>query len=261
MLYNLHTHTVRCHHASGTDREYVEAAIQAGMTTLGFADHCPQLFPAETDYYSTFRMRPEEAFEYVESIRRLKREYENDIEILVGFETEYYPRIFDAFCRLIEPLNLDYLIMGQHFLDNEFDTPAVRLNDPGAEVIDKYISQTLEGLRTGRFTYIAHPDILGCPSGNRAYYRARMKGFCTELKALGIPVEYNLLGRKNRRWYPGEEFWNIVAEVGNQVVIGYDAHDPEVLLNRQSYDEAAATLGRMGIRPLTRQELQLRKPT
>ena len=54
MRYNLHTHTYRCNHASGTDREYVEAAIKAGMKTLGFADHCPQFFP--NDYYSTFRM-------------------------------------------------------------------------------------------------------------------------------------------------------------------------------------------------------------
>ena len=30
MIANFHTHTSRCNHASGTDREYVEAAIEAG---------------------------------------------------------------------------------------------------------------------------------------------------------------------------------------------------------------------------------------
>ena len=30
MLANYHTHTKRCQHAGGEDREYVEAAIQAG---------------------------------------------------------------------------------------------------------------------------------------------------------------------------------------------------------------------------------------
>ena len=58
MRYNLHTHTKRCNHAQGEDREYVEAAIKAGIKTLGFSDHCPQFFPG-TDYYSNFRMRPE----------------------------------------------------------------------------------------------------------------------------------------------------------------------------------------------------------
>jgi hypothetical protein len=66
--YNLHTHTTRCHHAVGEDREYVEAAIKAGLKTLGFADHCPQFFPVD-DYYSHFRMFPEQAQEYAESIR------------------------------------------------------------------------------------------------------------------------------------------------------------------------------------------------
>ncbi len=31
-MQNFHTHTYRCHHAKGSDREYVEAAIKAGYT-------------------------------------------------------------------------------------------------------------------------------------------------------------------------------------------------------------------------------------
>ena len=45
MLYNYHTHTKRCNHAIGEDREYVENAIQGGLETLGFADHAPYVFP------------------------------------------------------------------------------------------------------------------------------------------------------------------------------------------------------------------------
>ena len=120
MKFNLHTHTTRCNHATGEDREYVESAIKAGMKVLGFADHCPQFFPG-TDYYSFFRMVPELAEEYAVSIRALQREYKDDIKILLGFETEYYPKTFDAFMEFIRPLRLDYLIMGQHFIGNEFD--------------------------------------------------------------------------------------------------------------------------------------------
>ncbi len=36
---NYHTHTARCGHAIGTDEEYVQTAIQAGLKTLGFSDH------------------------------------------------------------------------------------------------------------------------------------------------------------------------------------------------------------------------------
>ena len=90
MLHNYHTHTKRCHHAHGEDREYVEKAISAGMKTLGFSDHAPYLFP-DKNYYSTFRMATDELFSYAESVRALKKEYETDIRILCGFELEYYP--------------------------------------------------------------------------------------------------------------------------------------------------------------------------
>ena len=36
---NYHTHTVRCGHAEGTDREYAEKAVERGLTHLGFSDH------------------------------------------------------------------------------------------------------------------------------------------------------------------------------------------------------------------------------
>ena len=38
---NYHTHTYRCGHALGTDEEFVQAAIRAGIKTLGFSDHAP----------------------------------------------------------------------------------------------------------------------------------------------------------------------------------------------------------------------------
>ena len=41
---NYHTHTTRCKHASGEDREYVEKAIESGLKILGFSDHCPWVF-------------------------------------------------------------------------------------------------------------------------------------------------------------------------------------------------------------------------
>ena len=34
MIANYHTHTWRCRHADGTEREYVEKAINAGLKIL-----------------------------------------------------------------------------------------------------------------------------------------------------------------------------------------------------------------------------------
>ena len=45
MLANYHTHTVRCKHAVGSEREYIEAAIANGFKILGFSDHTPWPYP------------------------------------------------------------------------------------------------------------------------------------------------------------------------------------------------------------------------
>ena len=45
MLFaNYHSHTPRCNHAHGEEREYIETAIKAGYSVLGFSDHSPQVF-------------------------------------------------------------------------------------------------------------------------------------------------------------------------------------------------------------------------
>ena len=229
MRYNLHTHTFRCRHAQGSDREYVEAAIKAGMKVLGFTDHCPQFFP--TDYYSTFRMFPEDAADYAESVRALAKEYRDDIQILLGFETEYYPEIFGELLRLVRQLGCDYLIMGQHFIENEYDRPSF------------YGS-----------------DIISYSPGDRDFYRMRMEYFCTALKEMDIPVEYNLLGMRNRKWYPNPVFWEAAAAVGCPTVIGYDAHSPEALRNEELYAQGVRELEGYGITPVDFSQITIRKP-
>ena len=53
MIANYHTHTIRCNHAKGTEREYIEQAIKEGFKILGFSDHVPQPYP--DDFYSWIR--------------------------------------------------------------------------------------------------------------------------------------------------------------------------------------------------------------
>ena len=258
MLFNLHTHTKRCNHALGEDREYVENAIKAGMKVLGFSDHCPQFFP-DKNYYSYFRMFPEQAAEYAESVRALQKEYRRDIKILLGFETEYYPETFDAFMAFVKPLGLDYLIMGQHFVGNEYDEGSyyAAVDGKKEDYLDRYVDQVTEGLNKGVFTYLAHPDIVWY-SGDPAYYAARIEELCRFAKERDIPLEFNMLGMLNGRNYPDPAFWRIASRDGNKAVIGYDAHDPAALLRTDKYDECLQKLNALGIHPTAFEEITLR---
>ena len=73
MIMNLHTHTFRCNHASGKERDYIENAIAGGLTTLGFADHAPYPFP--NGYQSGFRMLCDQVDDYVDTLLALREEY------------------------------------------------------------------------------------------------------------------------------------------------------------------------------------------
>ena len=45
MIANYHTHTTRCNHATGTEEEYVQSALERGLEILGFSYHTPYTFP------------------------------------------------------------------------------------------------------------------------------------------------------------------------------------------------------------------------
>ena len=74
MIANYHTHTWRCRHADGTEREYVERAIEGGLKILGFSDHSPYPFP--DGYDSGMRMRLDQVEGYVDTVLALKKEYD-----------------------------------------------------------------------------------------------------------------------------------------------------------------------------------------
>lgn len=223
-MKNYHTHTYRCGHASGTEREYIEHAIAAGYTVIGFSEHAPHVWP--DGFYSGFRIRAEQLDDYVTTLRALKEEYKDRIEVLIGFETEYYPAIFDAFLERIRPYDLDYLIMGQHFLGNEEDDMGCYSVEDDIAVFRRFVDQTIAGLKTGVFSYMAHPDMMTY-SGDPAEYCAEMARLCEFGKRNDIPMEINLLGLKEGRRYPKEAMIRLCGEIGTPMIIGVDAHSPD----------------------------------
>ncbi len=249
MQANYHTHTTRCRHASGTEREYIETAIAAGMTTLGFSDHCPQCFRGE--YYSDFRMFPEQAENYVTTLLSLREEYKDRIDIKIGYETEYYPAFFQDFLAFVKQFPCDYIILGQHFLDNESaDGQKKRYSGAKSEdpaYLRDYVDQVCAAMNTGYFTYFAHPDLQNF-LGDDDVFRAEYTRLIRCAMDNRMPLEINLLGIQGGRHYPNPKFWPLVGELGAEVVIGCDAHEPSSLADNAAYDKALAMVERYGLR-------------
>lgn len=235
MIANYHTHTWRCNHAMGTEREYVENGLKAGLKILGFSDHTPYIFPGE--YYSTFRMRLEQFEDYVETVLRLRKEYEGRIQIPLGLELEYYPGLLPELLPVLRDYPVDYLLLGQHFVGNEYDAPYNGLTTYDEGLLRQYCDQTIDAMQTGLFTYFAHPDLIHF-CGDRGKYQAEMKRVCREANSCGIPLEFNLLGLAEGKHYPNRVFWELAAEEGCQVVFGRDAHKASALLDTRTEEKA-----------------------
>ncbi len=253
MYANYHTHTPRCNHAVGNEREYIESAIKNGMKILGFADHAPMPFPPT--HHSGYRMRLDETADYVNTLKDLREEYKNDIDIKIGFEAEYFPALFDSLLNFLSHYEYDYLILGQHFNENEYDSRhynGIPTNEES--ILKQFYAQMLEGWNTGKFLYIAHPDLLKF-TGDKKIYRKHTQDFCQKASELKIPLEINMLGIAEGRHYPQELFWDIAGYYGCTAIIGCDAHSPGAFSNTKAYDAAREISESRGIKLLDSLEI------
>lgn len=221
MKANYHTHTWRCNHAESDERAYIERAIEGGMKILGFSDHSPYPFPEGHD--SWFRMDVNQLEDYVKTLRALKKEYEKDIEIHIGLEAEYYPAYFEDLQKLMREYEIEYLLLGQHYLYNEIGAPYNGAKTYSKKKLKDYCDQVITAMETGYYTYFAHPDLINF-KGLKSTYQKELRRVLVRAKELAIPVEINFLGLKEKRNYPAGKFWEIVGEVGNDVILGCDAH-------------------------------------
>lgn len=244
MQANYHTHTYLCKHAIGEMEDYVKEAIKSNLKILGFSDHAPIEY--STGYKSYFKMAPNELGLYASEVLRLKEKYKADIEILLGYEAEYYPNEFNNMMNVINKFPYDYLILGQHYTKNEYDGfyPGFRTEDK--EIIKDYVNQLICGIETGKFLYVAHPDLINYV-GDEKVYTEELQKLCQAAKKANMPLEYNILGMRERRNYPNSLFWEIAAKEGNTVIIGSDAHTPLDVFDGENVKRAKEIIENMGL--------------
>lgn len=235
MTYNLHTHTYRCSHASGTVEEYIKRAISCGIKYMGFSDHMP--FICSNGQESSYRVPVSQAKEYFSEISSLREKYKDKIDIKIGFETEYYPLNFKDMLENAVDFGAEYLILGQHYTKEELpDGVHTIVPTDSTEKLRDYVATVVEAIRSGSFTYVAHPDIINF-TGAEDVYQEEIRKICIASRECDVPLEINFLGIRDKRNYPNEAFWEIAEKEKSPVTFGFDAHDVE-----SAFDEAS--LGR-----------------
>ncbi len=231
MKANYHTHTPRCHHAVGSEREYIETAIKEGFKVLGFSDHTPQPYPES--YTSDIRMGMNELENYTETLVQLREEYKDQIKIFIGYEVEYFPKYFDTLIKELKKHPLDYIILGQHHVPDEIEGFYSGFKTDSEEKLKDYADLTVEGLKTGLFTYLAHPDLINF-EGDEDVYKKHMSRVIETAIDMNIPLEVNMYGFVDGRHYPSDRFFKFAKEYDPRFIIGCDAHKPEMIRQPES---------------------------
>lgn len=275
MKTNFHTHTYRCGHAIGDEEAMIKSAINNGIEEIGFSDHIPlpnyrlhilKGIPYTLKDLKSFKVAiktiisngPSMRMPYhnkkfhLDEVRKLKKEYKDQITIYQGFEAEYFVEYLDYYQKLLDSKEVDYLILGNHF--NKYSVHTCYYGKPEItdEEIINYKNDLLKAMDTDLFSYIAHPDLFMI---GKVRFDSLCKSITQEIcqKALekDIPLEINAGGiRRGIRNidgetlypYPNSHFFEIVGKMGCKVILGIDAHDPKdfndkafALLNEFAY--------------------------
>ena len=254
MKCNYHNHTYRCGHASGTEEEYIRKAISEGITTIGFADHTPYVF--REGFVSYSRMPLSEIDDYFDTLLALRDKYRGYIDVKIGFETEYYPRYFDRLVEIYRKYPLDYIIYAGHQIGNEGDEDCFcgfdKTDSPCR--LTAYTDMAIRAMETGRFTYLAHPDMMNFV-GDRDLYREESARLIRAAKHMSVPLEINLNGIRDRRYYPNDDFWQVAGWLGADAVIGFDAHMVHHVADRDEIIAGIRYADKFGVNLLDELEL------
>lgn len=259
-MNNYHTHTFRCGHGFGLEEDMVLAASNTGVAELGFSEHVPLpfyrffllkgFFSTRNDVRSLLsfvkgillngqgmRMPYPMKKIHQKEVRRLQQIYGHRISIYQGYECEYFEPYLSYYQKLLSSRQVDYLILGHHFHRYPLSQNYFGKNNLSDAMLKKYRDEVILAIKTGLFSYIAHPDLfmMGRESFDElckeiSYdicYAAKKYGVPLELNAGGVRKGYVQMDDRFVFPYANEYFFEIAAEVGNDIILGIDAHHPD----------------------------------
>ena len=234
-MTNFHTHTYLCKHAEGTAFEYIMKAAEEGCTELGISDHCPNPASMDDDWNGS-RMAVTDVEEYRASV--FEGASKAAFPVHLGFECEYDRDFKNWYSdELKGRYGAEYLAFGPHWVTVGKRHVYIPEIDRDKKLLARYTEQTVEGIMSGLYSFVAHPDLfmLGWKEWD-GEAEGSLKAILGAACDAGLPVEINGLGILRgfqetslgpRYRYPYDEFWKMVASSGAKVICNSDAHTPE----------------------------------
>lgn len=252
MKFDLHTHHFRCGHADGNIREYVEAAISAGLKVIGISDHTPYFGSTEEQPFPYIAMGKAELANYVNEVLQLKQEYEGKIDVLLGIESDFFPEHTEVYRQTLSLYPFDYIIGSVHQVSGVsiFNKNRWKGFTPTQKIAEKeeYFSLIRQSAKSGMFQILGHIDAMkgNYPSFTDILTEDALEETLKVIAECGIAIEINTSGKTKMcgGWYPSNAILERAHYHGVDVTFGSDAHKPSRV--GEEFEEVAEVLKDIG---------------
>ncbi|MEJ7652186.1 MAG: histidinol-phosphatase HisJ family protein [Chloroflexia bacterium] len=254
-----HIHTFMCGHAVGGAEEYAEAAVELGLSEIGFAEHIPMYWLPVDERDPTIAMPMSRLAEYVETVLSLRERFRDRLTIRLGVEADYVPGCEEELIAMLGDYPWDYVYGSVHYIgDWGFDNPEYRdrydewdLN----ELYEAYFTRVQAAAATGLFDVMGHLDVIK-KWGHRPDQAptAVFEATAVELARCDVVVEANTAGYSKpvNELYPSGELLSALVRQGVRFTLGSDAHAPGEV--GRDFEAALAELTTLGVTELVRFE-------
>ena len=257
MLTDYHVHlrqddidaTAGAHFTAANIDRYLDAAGQAGITDLGFAEHMYRFTEALTIWDHPFwqEWALDDIDAYCETVAASPAK--------LGIEADFVPGSEDRISNLLEKRSFDFVIGSIHFIgDRSLDTEEFTIwddrSDPD-EIWRRYFETLAVAARSGLFDVLAHPDLIKVwgragrrPSRDpRFFYEPAIEA----IAEAGVAVEVSTAGLRKAvgEIYPADDFMEMCVEAGATFALSSDAHEPAQVGFR--YPEGVSFLAAHGV--------------
>jgi histidinol-phosphatase (PHP family) len=231
-MIDLHMHTARCGHATGTIDEYVEAARVAGLEVMCFTDHLPM--PATYPQHYTMCSTELDAYVKDVAVAAALSAETGGPEVLCGIEADWLAGDSDHIRTAVAAHDFDMVLGSVHFIgDWAFDDPdlTARYSSTDIDALwDRYFALVFDAARSGLFDVLAHPDLIK----KFGFMPGVDPGSWYEETALalfegGCAVEVNAAGLRKPvgEIYPSLPLLRACRRRGVPATFGSDAHAPQ----------------------------------
>ena len=266
---NYHTHSNYCDGKENLEK-YVEQAIKEQFLDLGFSSHAPIDSPN-----NHFSIPKDKLSQYVDEVRQLANNHANKLNLFVGLECDYVPRLSNDFNQIKADNHLDYIIGGVHLVRPEHSDELWFIDGGKYEVYDEglqhlfggdirkgvksYFYQLFEMIESQQFDIFAHFDKIKMHNRDRYFtedekwYRDYIAQTLDLLRHRDLVVEINTRGIYKGRCpslYPSPWIIKQLNDLNIPLCISSDAHLPEEI--GLLFDKTISLLTDIGVKSLAR---------